>query len=145
MSNLQNAILLMGRLLMALLFLPSGLLKAFAFQGFVSSLNNAGLPYPEVWAVAAIAIQVLAPLALLAGVFHRTSALTLIIFIIAATAIAHRFWEYPEAQQIAQRNNFLKNVAVIGGLLFYLVSGPGALAWGRGEGLQGQTRAEQPI
>ena len=53
-------------------------------------------------------------------------ALLLIAFVIVATGLAHRFWEFPEAQQQAQMNNFLKNVALIGGLLFYYVSGPGA-------------------
>ena len=75
------------------------------------------------------------PIALILGVFPRLSALLLIAFVIVATAVAHRFWQFPEAQQSNQMNHFLKNIAVIAGLLFYFVSGPGVWALaGRGEG-----------
>jgi putative oxidoreductase len=64
-------------------------------------------------------------------VFHRTSAFLLIVFVIVATAFAHRYWEFPVEQMSNQRNHFFKNLAIIGGLLFYYVSGPGAFALGR--------------
>jgi putative oxidoreductase len=143
MDRLQDAILLLGRLLMAALFLPSGLRKAFGFQGFVSTLNERGLPYPEVWAVAALAIEVLGPIALLAGVLPRASALALIAFVIAATATSHRFWEFQEPARRMQEINFYKNIGIISGLLFYLVSGAGAWAWGRGLSQQGHVKSEQ--
>ena len=88
----------------------------------------------DTWRVVAVAIEVLGPIALILGVFPRISALLLIAFVIAATGLAHRFWEYPDAQQANQMNHFLKNIAVIGGLLFYYVAGAGAWALGgRGE------------
>jgi putative oxidoreductase len=80
--------------------------------------------------VVAVAVELLAPIALILGVFPRISALLLIAFVIAATGLAHRFWEYPDAQQTNQMNHFLKNIAIIGGLLFYYVAGAGAWALG---------------
>jgi putative oxidoreductase len=130
MDRTQDTSLLIGRLLMAALFLVSGIPKALGWPGFAKYLAMQGVPYPEILAMVAIAIEVVVPIALILGIFPRLSALLLIVFVIAATGIAHRFWEFPEAQQMAQRNNFLKNVAVIGGLLFYYASGPGALAIG---------------
>jgi putative oxidoreductase len=59
------------------------------------------------------------------GVFPRLTAL-LIAFTVVATVISHSFWTFPEAAQQAQQTQFFKNVAIIGGLLFYFVSGPGA-------------------
>ena len=41
------------------------------------------------------------------------------------TALAHRYWEYPAAQVGAQYNNFLKNIAIMGGTLLLFVTGPG--------------------
>lgn len=131
MERAQDLSLLLGRLLMAVLFLPSGIRKALGFQGFVSTLGERGLPYPEVWALAAIAIEVLAPIALIAGVFPRLSALILIAFVIAATATSHRFWEFADPARRFQEISFYKNVGLIGGLLFYFASGPGALSWAR--------------
>jgi putative oxidoreductase len=136
MERVNDASLLVGRLLMAALFLTSGIPKALQGYGggFAQYLGRQGVPYPEILAIVGVAIEVLVPIALILGVFPRLSALLLIAFVIVATAVAHRFWEFPEAQQSNQMNHFLKNIAVIAGLLFYSVSGAGAWALsGRGE------------
>jgi len=137
MERVNDASLLVGRLLMAALFLTSGIPKALQGYGggFAKYLGAQGVPYPEILAIVGVAIEVLVPIALILGIFPRLSALLLIAFVIVATAVAHRFWEFPEAQQSNQMNHFLKNIAVIAGLLFYYVSGPGVWALaGRGEG-----------
>jgi len=125
-------VLLVGRLLMASLFLPSGISKLMGFSAFAASLGPKGLPYPEAWTAAAVAIEVLGPIALIAGAFPRWTALLLIAFVVMASATSHRYWEYTEAAaRRVQEINFYKNVGVIAGLLFYFVSGPGALSFRR--------------
>jgi putative oxidoreductase len=131
MERMHDAILLLGRLLVAAMFLPSGVSKLSNFQGFSASLADKGLPHPELWAVAAVALEVLGPIALIIGIFPRLTALALIAFVIAATATSHRFWEYQEPQRRAQEINFSKNVGVMGGLLFYFVSGAGRWSFHR--------------
>ena len=128
MDRVNDTALLLGRLLMASLFLIAGIPKALQGYGggFAQYLGSQGVPYPEIVGAIAVAIEVLVPVALVLGLWPRISALLLIAFVIVATGLAHRCWEFPEAQQQAQMNNFLKNVALIGGLLFYYVSGPGA-------------------
>lgn len=130
MERVNDTFLLIGRLLMAALFLTAGIPKAMQGYGggFAGYLGTLGVPYPEIVGVVAVAIEVLVPIALILGVFPRISALLLIAFVIAATALAHRFWQFPPEAQTAQMNSFLKNIAIIGGLLFYYVSGPGAWA-----------------
>jgi putative oxidoreductase len=141
MERVNDTVLLVGRLLMAALFLNAGIPKALgfisggeAYGNFLKSVTGSGLPYPEIWALVGIAIEVLAPIALILGIFPRISSLFLIAFVIIATAIAHRYWEFVEP--VARRNqnsSFFKNVGIIGGLLFYYASGPGAFALaGRG-------------
>jgi putative oxidoreductase len=132
MERGQDLSLLIGRLLMAALFLVAGIPKALQGYGggFAKYLGGLGVPYPEIVGAVAVGIEVLVPIALILGVFPRITALLLIAFVIVATALAHRYWEFPEAQQMAQKNNFMKNVAIVGGLLFYYVSGPGAWALG---------------
>jgi putative oxidoreductase len=124
----QDTTLLIARLLLAALFLPSGIEKLMmGFPAFTGQLASRGLPFPEAFAVLAIAIEVLAPIALILGVYPRTSAVALIAFVVMATAISHRFWEFVEpAARRGQEINFYKNLAIIAGLLFYYVSGPGA-------------------
>jgi putative oxidoreductase len=127
MERVNDTFLLVGRLLMASLFLTVGIPKIM--QGFGANyLGMLGVPYPEYVGIIATAIEVLVPIALILGLWPRISALLLLAFVIVATVLAHRFWEYPEAQQQMQMFNFLKNIAIIGGLLFYFVSGPGAFS-----------------
>ncbi|MGH8689536.1 MAG: DoxX family protein, partial [Burkholderiales bacterium] len=58
----------------------------------------------------------------------RRVAWLLIVFTTVATAMAHRFWQFDAAQYANQLNHFLKNAAVIGGLLYVVVMGAGALS-----------------
>src|SRR5262245_59732902 len=128
MDRVNDAFLLLGRLLMASLFLTAGIPKVMQGYGgaFAKYLGTAGVPNPEIVGVVAVAIEVLMPVALILGLWPRISALLLIAFVIVATGLAHRFWEFAEAERQMQMSNFLKNLAIIGGLLFYYVSGPGA-------------------
>lgn len=134
MERGQDLTLLIGRLLMASLFLVAGIPKVLQGYGgaFSQYLAKLGVPYPEMVGVLAVAVEVLGPIALVLGVFPRLTAILMIAFVVIATSLAHRFWEYPEAQRMAQQQSFLKNVAVVGGLLFYYMSGPGRWVLGGG-------------
>ena len=139
MDRANDFVLLVARLLMAALFLPSGFSKLVTYSSFAASLGQKGLPFAEVWAAAAVAIEVLGPIALIAGVFPRSTALILIAFVVMASATSHRYWEFTEAAaRRAQEINFYKNTGIIAGLLFYFASGPGSwsLAHWRSEGVR---------
>jgi putative oxidoreductase len=142
MQRVNDAALLIGRLLLAALFLPSGISKAMGFAPFAASLAAKGLPYPEAWAAAAVAIEVLGPVTLILGVAPRWTSLALIAFVIMATATTHRYWEFADAAaRRAQEINFYKNAGILAGLLFYFVSGPGAWSvagWRLGRAAQPQ-------
>ena len=129
MERAHDGILLLARLLVAALFLPAGISKLLTFPGFTKSLADKGLPYPEYWAAAAVAVEVLGPIALAVGFLPRWTALALIAFVVVATATSHRYWEFQEPARRIQEVNFFKNIAILGGLLFYFVSGPGNWGW----------------
>jgi putative oxidoreductase len=127
MNRADDALLLLGRLLMAALFLPSGIGKAMNLAPFVESLADKGLPYAEAWAYAAVAAEILGPIALILGVLPTWTAVLLIVFVAMATGTNHRYWEFADAAvRRGQEFSFYKNVAIIAGLLFYVVSGAGA-------------------
>jgi putative oxidoreductase len=142
MNHINDAALLIGRFLLAGLFLPSGISKAMGFAAFSASLTAKGLPYADAWAVAAVVIEVLGPIALILGVVPRWTALALIAFVIMATATSHRYWEFADAAaRRAQEINFYKNAGILAGLLFYFVSGAGAWSvagWRLGRAAQPQ-------
>ena len=122
----MNATLpLAGRILIAALFLVAGTRKILIWGAQVAYFTRLGFPAPEVMTVIAIVIELGAAAALLIGWKTRWAAWLLALFVLIATAMAHRFWEFDGAQQANQMNHFLKNAAIIGGLLFVAAFGPG--------------------
>ena len=122
---------LIGRLLIASLFLPSGVAKLLDFSTFVSSLAAKGLPYPALWAVAGVAAELGGAIALVVGFLPRWTALALIAFTAAATWTTHRYWTFEGPARRQQEIHFYKNLAIIGGLCFYFAAGSGAWSWRR--------------
>jgi putative oxidoreductase len=116
---------LTGRWLLAALFLVAGVRKILIWGGQVAYFTKLGFPAPELMTVLAIAIEIGCALMLIAGWKTRWAALLLALFVLIATFMAHRFWEFDAAAQANQLNHFLKNVAIIGGLLFVAAFGPG--------------------
>lgn len=125
-SNFQNPLALVGRLLLALLFLPAGLSKISGFAGTVGYIASKGMPMPTAAAVVAIIVEVAAPLALIAGFGTRWAALVLAGFTVVATFVFHNFWAMPADQVMMQQLMFYKNIAVVGGLLVLAAHGAGA-------------------
>ncbi len=127
-TSLQNTFSLAGRLLLALLFLPAGLMKIAGFSGTVAYIASSGLPLPQIGAVLAIVVEVGGGLALLAGFGTRFAALALALFTVVATVIFHAFWAVPTEQAMVQQLMFFKNLAVVGGLLTLAAHGAGAIS-----------------
>lgn len=127
-DRLQNPLALFGRLLLAVLFVPAGLMKIGGFAGTVGYIASKGLPLPEVAAAAAIAVEVGVGLALLVGWQTRWAALVLALFTLVASFIFHNFWAVPADQMMAQQQFFFKNMAVVGGLLLLCANGAGSLS-----------------
>ena len=126
LTTLQNPLTLIGRLLLALLFLPAGISKIGGFAGTVGYIGSKGLPMAEVGAVIAILVEVGGALALIAGFGTRFAALALAAFTLVATFFFHNFWGVPVDQAMMQQLMFYKNIAVVGGLLLLAAHGAGA-------------------
>jgi putative oxidoreductase len=133
LNRSQDAALLIGRLFVAALFLPSGFHKLMTFPAFAASLGSKGLPVPTVLGAAMVAAEVLGALALILGAWPRWTALALIAFTAAALWIGHRSAGLSPLMRPRQNVEFYRTLAIIGGLLFYFASGPGAWSW-RGGG-----------
>lgn len=124
----QSQMLLVGRLLLAAVFIIAGIRKIMFYSGSVAYFTKLGFPAPEVMAVLAILIEVGGGALLVLGWQTRRVSWLLILFVAIATAMAHRFWEFDAAQYANQMNHFLKNAAIVGGLLYAVVMGAGALS-----------------
>lgn len=122
----QSQALLLARLLLSALFLTAGIRKILGIAGTAGYFAKLGMPMPEVMAWVAVVIEIGSAVLLIAGWNARRAAWLLIVFTAIATAMAHRFWEFDGAQYGNQLNHFLKNVAIIGGLLYVAAMGPGS-------------------
>lgn len=127
-ASTQNLLSLIGRALLALLFIPAGFGKIAGFAGTAGYIASKGLPLPEVLTALTIAIELGLGLLLLVGWQARWAALGLAIFVAVITPIFHNFWAMPEAQQMMQRQAFFKNLAIVSGLLVLTAFGPGGLS-----------------
>ncbi|MFZ5653148.1 MAG: DoxX family protein [Pseudomonadota bacterium] len=121
---------LLGRLLIAAVFIPAGLMKIPGFEGTAAYMAAKGLPLVPALLVATILIEVGCGLLILLGWRAREAALVLFLFLIPVTVIFHGFWGIEDAAaKAAEQRAFMKNVGIMGGVLMIagLGSGPFSL------------------
>jgi putative oxidoreductase len=116
---------LIGRILLALMFVVAGVGKIGGFDGTVGYIASKGLPLPAVLAAGTVALELVAGVALIVGYKARWAALALAAFTLLATFIFHAYWSMPAEQQMVQQLMFLKNIAITGGLLMVFALGAG--------------------
>ncbi|MCD8504632.1 MAG: DoxX family protein [Burkholderiaceae bacterium] len=127
-SSTNNLLVLIGRLALAVLFLPAGLSKISGFSGTVGYIESVGLPLATVGAIIAIVVEIAGGAALIAGFFTRTAAIVLAVFTLLASVFFHAYWAVPADQAFMQQLLFYKNIAVVGGLLILAAHGAGQLS-----------------
>lgn len=121
----QQACAVLGRVLVAVIFLRSAVGKIVNFTAVTTVMAGKGMPYTEYLLVVAIAIELIAGSALALGYRTRWAAGALIVFLLPATLIFHPYWTVDAAQLQNQANHFYKNLAILGALVFIMGVGPG--------------------
>jgi putative oxidoreductase len=124
-AQFGDVLVLLGRLLIAALFLPDAYGKIMGFTRFAESLGPKGLPLPTVWAVLAVIALVVGGIGVLLGWRTRLAAVLLVAFVIMANVTTHLFWNFDGPARATQAGAFWKNMSLVGGLLFLWVYGPG--------------------
>ncbi|HSD61912.1 MAG TPA: DoxX family protein [Burkholderiales bacterium] len=114
-----------GRILLALIFVIAGYGKIGSFSGTAAYMASQGLPMSKVLLAITIAIELGGGLMILLGWKARWAALAIFLFIIPTTLMFHQFWAADAAQVQNQMNHFLKNLAIMGGMLYIVAHGPG--------------------
>jgi len=125
-ANTEEAILLAGRLALGIIFVKSGFQKLLALGAFAASLANRGIPASGTWALIGATVEFVGGLMIVTGFRTRAAALLMLMFLIAATGISHRFWDYADAaMRRNQESQFFKNLSMFGGYLLLLAIGGG--------------------
>ena len=128
MNVLQNIGPLVGRILIALIFIMAGWGKITGFEGTVGYIASKGLPLPQVGAVIAIVLELSGGLMIATGYKARWGAAALFVFVATTALFFHNFWAMPADQAQNQMIHFMKNLAIMGGLLYVVVHGSGPLS-----------------
>lgn len=117
----NNSVLLLGRILLAVLFIVSGYGKLVGGPAnFAGALGHMGFPAPLFFAWATTALEFLGGLAILVGVATRPVAVALALFCLATAFVVHL--------PADQMTPFMKNLGLAGGFLLLASTGAGALS-----------------
>ena len=120
---------LLGRFLLTIIFIIAGIQKITDFSGTAAFMASKGLPLVNVLLVLSIIVELGGGLLILVGWQARWAAAVLFFFVIVVTLIFHPIWSSQELLQ--NYRDFIKNVAILGGLMYVMVHGSGPLSLGK--------------
>ena len=120
-GSVMPAVQLLGRFLLAVIFVRGGYFKLFDMERFVGILTNDGMPLPGITYYFVVALELLGGLAIFAGLQTRLLALVMAAYCVATAFVAH--WHLGNE---AQLTNFYKNICMAGGFLQLYALGGGA-------------------
>lgn len=119
---------LLGRLLLAAIFIWAGWGKIQGFAGTAQAIASKGLPLPEVLTVLTIIIEFLGGLMIVFGWKTRLAATAIFLFIIPTSLFFHNFWMMTGPEVHMNTIMFLKNMGLAGGMLYLIAHGPGNIS-----------------
>jgi putative oxidoreductase len=125
----QGVLAVLGRLMLATIFLMSAVGKLSNFSGTAGMMANKGIPAAQIMLVGAIAFEVAGGLSILAGYKPRVGAVLLLVFLVLATYYFHDFWRIDDAKEKQdQMVQFLKNLAIMGAMVLIIANGTGPMS-----------------
>jgi len=133
-TALHDAAAIVGRILMALLFLQSGFGKITGFAGTVAMTASKGLPMAEALIALSIVVELGCALMLIIGWKARWAAALLFLWLIPVTIAFHNPAGLPADQARGQMIHMMKNIAIMGGMLMVFALGPGGFSLDRRRG-----------
>ncbi len=119
----DTALILLGRILLAAIFIFSGFGKLADIGGTAGYFGSIGLPVPLLTAWIVALLEFFGGLAVLIGFQTRIAALLLAAFTLASAFVAHL--DFADQMQMIM---FMKNLAITGGFLVLAAHGAGALS-----------------
>lgn len=129
--SVQSLAAPIGRGLLSLIFLFSGLGKMMDWSGTAGYMAVKGMPLVPFFLFMAIVFEFVGGLSVLLGYRGRLGAAMLIVFLVPTTFIFHNFWAFEGMEQRMQMISFLKNLSIMGGLAFIASVGTGPFSLDR--------------
>ncbi|MBX3433164.1 MAG: DoxX family protein [Pirellulales bacterium] len=127
---LSSAASVLGRVMIAVIFLSSAVgNKIPQFNDVAGYMAAEGVPAPQVMLAGAIAFLIVGGLSVIVGYKTRIGAALLLAFLALATYYFHDFWTFEGQDRQMQMIQFMKNLALMGTMVFLIANGPGRGSW----------------
>jgi putative oxidoreductase len=123
---IQGIVSLLGRVLLCAIFLLSAVgNKIPNFNAVAGVMESVGMPAPQIMLLGAIVFLIVGSVSVVIGFHARIGALLLLIFLALASYYFHAFWKLEGAAAQEQMIQFLKNLGLMGAMVFLIANGPG--------------------
>jgi putative oxidoreductase len=128
-QTLRGPFTVLGRLLLCTIFLLSAVgNKIPHFSDVARIMESAGVPAPQFLLAGAIVFLVVGSLSVILGYRARFGAALLLTFLVLASYYFHPFWKLQGPAQQEQMIQFMKNLSMMGAMLFVVANGAGPLS-----------------
>jgi putative oxidoreductase len=125
--TLRAPLSILGRFCLVAIFLLSALgNKIPRFAEVSQTMAQVGVPFPSFMLVGAIIFLIAGGLMVLLGWKGHIGAALLLVFLVLATCFFHAFWNAPPDQRPGEMIQFMKNLGLMGAMLFLIANGTGA-------------------
>ncbi len=130
MHGLDGAIWVIARVCLVAMFPLSAMDKVWHWKNAVAQTRQSGLPGAVPMLVAAIVVEAVTPVLIVAGLWDRAAAFLLAGFCVVTAFLYHPFWAYPDFWSASDDSKarehfwqFLKNFGLVGGLILVMFAG----------------------
>lgn len=128
MDALSNFVVVVGRILIALIFVRAGINKLGSIDATAAEMAKGGIPLSNILVYGAIVMELGVGLLLMVGLFARCAALALFFYTLVLALIFHAYWAAPAAQARMQASFFFGHLSMMGGMLMVVAFGAGAFS-----------------
>src|SRR6516165_8072744 len=129
MSALQGSVTVLGRVLLGTIFFMAAVgNKIPHFSQVASVMDAVGVPAPQLMLVGAIVFLIGGSLSVIVGYKARMGAVLLLTFLVLASYYFHPFWNLEGQAQQEQMIHFMKNLSMMGAMLFIVANGSGPMS-----------------
>jgi putative oxidoreductase len=126
---LRGPVTVLGRVLLGTIFFMAAVgNKIPHFSDVAKVMGSVGVPAPQFMLAGAIVFLIAGSLSVIAGYKARFGAVLLLAFLVLASYYFHPFWRLEGQAQQAQMIEFMKNLSMIGAMLFIVANGSGSMS-----------------
>src|ERR1700736_6286697 len=128
-ESIRGLVTLLGRVLLCTIFFMAAVgNKIPHFSDVAKVMESVGVPAPSVLLAGAIVFLLVGSLSVIVGYKARVGAVLLLTFLVLASYYFHPFWKLQGQAQQEQMIHFMKNLSMMGAMLFVVANGSGPMS-----------------